>query len=163
MAFSSLSIAKEETRESATYGTLTTADEIKEVAVPKDGILHVGYTAAIKSSVSGEGRAAIFIGENQLKADKGGTAPAVADVASKGTTFHHISSCPKGLETSSVNTWTGDVTTGQALCVGDSLSQGGTCMIFGLPEGSYNVSLRYRALSGSVTSKERHLYVEVPE
>ena len=131
LTFKSLSIPTEQTRESSTYGTLTTADEIKEVPVPKDGILKVGYTAAIKSSVSNEGRAAVFIGENQLKADKGGTSPATADVASKGTTFHHISSCPKGLETSFASTWTGDVTTGQALFASDSPAVGTDSRVLG--------------------------------
>lgn len=161
--FKSLSIVKEESRESVGFGTLPTADEIKEITVPENGVVRLGYTAAIKSSVANEGRVSFFVNGTQIKADKGGTEPGQQEVQTKSTTFHHISSCPKGLETSAVNAWLGDVTSGQALSTGDSLSQGGFCTIYGLAPATYSFSVRYKALSGSITSKERRLWVELPE
>lgn len=164
LTFKSLSIPKEEARESTTFGTLTTPDEIKELKVPGNGLIRIGYTAVMKSSAANEGRAAIFIGANQLRADKGATTPSFSEVSSKGAAaFHHFTTCPKGLETSATSEWKGDITTGQTLSVGDSLSSGGTCEVYGLPAGTYTVSVAYKALSGTVTAKERRLFVEIPE
>src|SRR4051812_17888140 len=39
--------ATEQTRESATYGTLTTADEISSVVLPENGLIMVGFTAKV--------------------------------------------------------------------------------------------------------------------
>ena len=66
-------ISAEESRTNTAFGTMATADEITGVVVPQNGLMVIGYTATAKSSVSGEGRAAIFIGSNQLKADSTGT------------------------------------------------------------------------------------------
>src|SRR5690349_10367695 len=80
-------IATEESRESTSFGTLTTADEIKSVVLPENGLLVVGYSAIVKSSVSAAGRAAIFVGSNQLKTGTGSGPPSAEQAATVGTGF----------------------------------------------------------------------------
>lgn len=158
MALFSLAIAKEETRESATFGTLPTADLIKEVKVGEKGLLRIGYSARFKSSVSGAGKAAIFLGANQLKLYT--TEPKVQMVSTVGTTFRHLSTSWGGLTTSTSGEATGaDVTTGQLI---SASIEGGMAELWVAP-GTYEVSVQYKATSGSATGKERRLWVEVPE
>lgn len=154
-------IATEQTRESTSFGTLSTADEITGVVLPENGLILLGYTANMKSSVSGAGRAAIFVGSNQLKTDLGGTAPAAQEIGSVGTAFHHIFSTTYGLTTQETGVWTGDVTTGQALSYSSGgASIGGLCAIFAAA-GTYAISVQFKASSGSVTAKERKLWAWV--
>lgn len=151
-----LSIATEQTRENVAFGTLTTADEIKEVVLPENGLIVIGYRSIWKSSVSNAGRAAIFLGANQLKAT-GSTAPEVVEAsASSGTSFSTLASSPTaGLTAASVGT--SFVTTGQILANGSGT---GLCVIFAAA-GTYTVSVQYRATSGNVAVKERTLNVGV--
>lgn len=158
MALQFISIAKEESRESTTFGTLPTADLIKEVKVSEKGLIRIGYSARFKSSVSGTGHAAIFIGANQLKLFT--TEPKVVSAVTVGTQLRHLSTTWTGLATSSAGEATGvDVTTGQLI---SASTEGGECSLW-VAAGTYEVSVRYNATSGSVTAKERHLWVEVPE
>jgi hypothetical protein len=159
MALQFLFIAKEETRESATFGTLPTADLIKEVNVGEKGLLRIGYSARFKSSVSGAGKAAIFIGSNQLKIYT--TEPKVQAATTVGTTFRQLSSSTfTGLATSTAGEAVGaDVTTGQLI---SASIEGGMAELF-IAAGTYDVSIQYKATSGSVTSKDRRLWVETPE
>src|SRR4051812_48257416 len=60
-------IATEESRSNTSYGTLTTPDQVSNVVVPVNGLLFVAFTALWKESVLKAGRAAIFIGANQLQ------------------------------------------------------------------------------------------------
>lgn len=148
-------IATEQTRESASFGTLTTADEIKEVVLPENGLIQIGYVAKWKSSVAAAGKAAIFIGANQLKF--GGTG-AVAETASSGTEFNILSSVSNENGLNSVGSATAAfVTTGEAI---GASTQGGFCSIFAAA-GTYNISLQFRSTSGSITAKERKLWVAV--
>lgn len=151
-----LSIATEETRESASFGTLTTADEIKSVELPENGLIVIGYRAIFKSSVANAGRAAIFLGTNQLKV-AGTTVPGVQETESLETKFCTFASFPGGLERLAAG-GTSFVTTGQTLGVGGSA--GGLCFVFAAA-GAYNISVRFKATSGNVTAKERTLNVGV--
>lgn len=158
MALQSLAISKEETRESATFGTLSTADLIKEVKVGEKGLVRIGYSARFKSSVSAAGQAAVFIGANQLKLYT--TEPKAVAAVTVGTTFRQLSSSFSGLATSTSGEATGsDVTTGQIISVSAS---GGEISLF-VAAGTYEVSVQYKATSGSVSAKERRLWVETPE
>jgi hypothetical protein len=158
MALQSLVIAKEETRESATFGTLPTADLIKEIKVSEKGLLRIGYSARFKSSVSGAGKAAIFLGANQLKLYT--TEPKVQTVSTVVTTFRHLSTTWNGLTVSTSGEATGaDVTTGQLV---SASVEGGEASLWVAP-GTYEVSVQYRATSGNVAGKERRLWVETPE
>jgi hypothetical protein len=163
-------IATEETRESTSFGTLTTADEIKSVVLPENGLIMVGYRANWKQGAGGEvlkGRAAIFLGANQLKfAESGQPAPIVqeASTVTPLSKFGPLTSATHGLMSiySAAVTYSGDVTTGQALA---QRSEGGTyyagmCPIFAAA-GTYDISVRFKATSGSVTAKNRVLQVAV--
>ena len=158
MALFSLAIAKEESRESTTFGTLPTADLIKEVVVGEKGLLRIGYSARFKSNGSGTGKATIFLGANQLKFYT--TEPKAISVSTVGTTYRHLSSSPAGLVTSTSGEAIGpDVTTGQLIA---AATEGGMATLF-VGAGTYEVSVQYRATAGNVSAKERRLFVEVPE
>lgn len=158
MALFNLAISKEESRESTTFGTLPTADLIKEVVVGEKGLVRIGYSARFKSNASGTGKAAIFLGANQLKFYT--TEPKATSVSTVGTTFRHLSSCPAGLITSTSGEAVGaDVTTGQLIA---AAIEGGMAVLWVAP-GTYDISVQYRATEGKVASKERRLWVETPE
>lgn len=150
-------IATEESRENTAFGTLTTKDEIAEVVLPTNGLIVIGYSCNMKCSVAGAGKAAIFIGANQLKtAEESGTAPVVQETSPSTTNFTHVVTAAPGL-TKGSGTWSGDVTTGQTLNAGII---GGPCYVFAAA-GTYAISVQYKATSGSITAKERKLWVEV--
>lgn len=159
MALFNLAISKEETRESATFGTLPTADLIKEVIVGEKGLVKIGYSARFKSSVSAAGKAAIFLGANQLKLY---TTESKAVAASTiGTGFRNLSSSnTTGLAVYASGDAVGaDATTGQLL----SVSLDGGMAELWLAAGTYDISVQYRATEGKVSAKERRLWAEVPE
>lgn len=148
-------IATEQSRESASFGTLATADEIKSVVVPENGLILIGYSALWKSSAL-EGRAAIFLGANQLKSPVASGAPAVQETGSPGTSFDWLATTSVGVSSSAGAGEATTVTTG--LTVGTSASSGGLCAVFAAA-GTYNVGIQFKAISGSVTAKERKLWV----
>jgi len=154
-------IATEQTRESASFGTLATADEIKEVVLPENGLILVGYQAVGKSSVAEAGKAAIFLGANQLKAYKTGAAnPEIQEDTITGsgeTTFRAIFTSQVGLQSSIAAASGAPVTTGQILGA-QSGNASGVCVIFAAA-ATYNISIQFKATSGSVTAKERKLWV----
>lgn len=150
-----LSIATEESRTSTSYGTMPTPDQIQSVVLGSTGLLLVGFSGMFKSSGNSTGSAALFLNSTQLKTDAGSTAPSVAEVGTTGTdSYRHLISAPSGL-ISGAGVWTGDVTTGQLLVTG---SAGGFAVIFA-DAGTYTVSVQYKATSGSVTAKNRNLWV----
>lgn len=147
-------IATEQARENVAFGTLTTPDEVKSVVVPENGLVQVGYIAKAKSSISTNGRVAIFIGSNQLTITTSGLVQEVE----LGTEFANVGTAGPGLVGAAGTT--AFKTTGQPLAVSPTGS-GGFCSIFGLPAGTYNVSVQFKATSGTVTAKERKLWVGV--
>lgn len=147
-------IATEQSRENTAFGVLSTADEIKEVVLPENGLIAIGYMAKVKSSVSAAGRAAVFVGSNQLKAIKVGE-PVEQEAATIGTNLTQLSTTGHGLENGGEEGLTAaDVTTGQVVGVG---SKGGIAYVFAAA-GTYAISIKYKATSGSVTAKERKLW-----
>lgn len=158
MALFSLAIPTEGSREGTTFATMPTPDAIKEVVVGEKGLVRIGYSARFKSSVSGVGRAAIFIGANQLRSYT--TESKVQQCATNGTAFRQLTTAPAGLLTSTSGTATGaDMTTGQAI----SASLEGGMVSLWVAAGTYEVSVRFLASEGAVNVKERRLWVEVPE
>lgn len=140
-------IATEESKTSTEFVTLTTADEIKEVIVPENGKLLINYRAQYKSSVAAAGRAAIFIGANQLKSR---TATNL-ESSTTGSAFNRFETVSSGFETAEGETV--DVTTGQ-------LMGAGVLEVF-LAAGTYTITVKYKSASGSVTAKARKLWVAV--
>lgn len=154
-------IATEETRNNTAYGTLTTPDQVSNIVMPTDGLIVVAYQALWKSSVSGAGSAAIFVGANQLVTADGNGAPGAeaAEAATGGTTsyatlataFYGLAG---GVAPSSAETL---VTTGQT--VKNALSGAGGVVHIFAAAGTYDISVQFKASSGSVTAKERKLWV----
>jgi hypothetical protein len=181
-------IATAETRASATYGLLTTPDRVQSITLPEDGLLAVGYDALFKSSDAFAGRAAIFIGANQLRTrTPGGTAvPITQAAATSGTAdkYGHLASCPGGLAgfAAVTNDQPAPLSTGMTVggwvrglvasevavelagtlfgktVAGDLATFGGECLIFAAA-GTYDVSVQFKATTGSVTVKDRRLWV----
>jgi hypothetical protein len=124
-------IETEQSRQSASYGTLTTPDKVEGIVLPTKGLIVVSFDARWKSSSAAAGRAAIFLTKeggsaNQYKAkvDRASTG-AVTMAACTGATaaiFEQLFSAGSvGL--AGITGWTGaaegsleaDVTTGQGL------------------------------------------------
>jgi len=153
-----LAIATEESRTNVAFGTLTTADEIKEVVLPENGLIAIGYIAVWKSSGAATARASIFLGSSQIKRT-GATAPEGIETAGTGTNeFSQLTTAP-GTGLTATTSGTSLVSTGQVL--GNNITgAGGMCYVFAAA-GTYNVSIQFKSASGSVTVKERKLWVGV--
>lgn len=149
-------IATEESRTNVAYGTLTTADEIASVVVPENGLLLVGYSALFKSSVGAAGNAAVFLNSNQLKRPDAAGPPVAQEATTVGAgTYSYLTSAYYGL--GRVGTAESVVTTGMAL---GGTEVGGLCAVTAAA-ATYTVSVRFKASSGSITAKERKLWVVV--
>lgn len=179
-------ISAEQSKTSTSFVTMETADEIKEVVVPENGLLFLNYRAMWKSSEAGSGDAAIFIGSNQYKVrvDEANEPATVSAVTRSGISgFHPLVTkgtagvlAMKPSSSSSV-----DVTTGQGIgsiglgtegpfseirvantkYSGYSLSGDSGFCIMSMAAGTYNISIKFKASSGSVTAKERLLQIGV--
>lgn len=162
-------IATAETRASATFGKLTTPDIVRSVVLPTDGLIFVAYQATWQESVAGQAQADIFLNATQLKvvdvAFAGATSTSAATGASS-TVNRDVSlfSGPLGLASipsqAAVAYATGDATTGQLVGANTAnvKSAGGPTTIFAAA-GTYDVSVQFKAISGSVTAKNRRLWV----
>lgn len=171
-------IATEESRTNTAYGLMTTADRVQNVVVPNNGIVQVRYHATWKQSVAGAAAAAIFIGANQTRCmQEGGTGPLVIErglnTAQSGTTYRPlITDARSGLVTldDDDGAYTGDVSTGQLLGgqsavsfdgVAGNASYGGAAEFFVITGGTFDISVQFKASSGSVSAKNRKLWVRV--
>lgn len=150
-------IATEETRTNAAYGTLTTPDRVQNIVLPTDGLIAVAYTALFKCSVSGAGRAAIFVGANQLKGMASNSAPTIQECSSaNATNYDWLLTVGGGL--SSLISGTSDassITTGLAFGWGAS---GGPAWIFAAA-GTYDISIQFKSATGTCSLKDRRLWV----
>lgn len=156
-------IATEEARTNVAYGTLTTADQVAGIVLPTDGLIVVAYQALMKSSVAAAGSAALFVGATQLKVqDTANRAAIVTSTPTTGTVYNPLVSHPLGLQagTASAGDHTSDVTTGQAVgvLISSTDQYGGPCYVKAAA-GTYTISVQFKATSGSVTAKERSLWV----
>jgi hypothetical protein len=181
-------IATEESRTNAAYGTLTTPDKVEGIVLPTKGLICVAFQALWESSVAEAGRAAIFIGANQYKARVAGeknpaTMAAIADGAG---TFSTLGSAGNlGLIGGNTEA-AADVTTGQGIGVAARIIEAGAPSVvapieiggakaeFAYPTlgaatyifaaaGTYDISVQFKSASGSVTAKNRRLYVWTQE
>jgi hypothetical protein len=155
-----------ESRTGASYGLLPTPDRVQGIVLPADGLIAIVYQATWQESVSGQAAAAIFIGSNQLQAapdalggSDSGPGPTEAiiggGVAAKyrplTSTWYGLLSLAAG----SAGNYTGDIATGQVVGRGPA---GGACLVFAAA-GRYDIGVQFRVLSGSVTAKQRKLWV----
>lgn len=143
-------IATEETRSNVAFGTLPTKDEITGIVVPTNALLLVGYQATWKA-VGGTGKAALFIGANQLK-DR----TLVQEAEASSSEFSLLSSGVRGLEGVPAIGIGARVTTGETFG-GDKSA---LTPIF-LAAGTYAISVQYKITAGTLTAKERKLWAVV--
>jgi hypothetical protein len=151
-------IPAEETRGDTSYGPLETPDLVEGIVLPEDGLILVAYQAQWKSSVAGAGRAAIFLGENQLKTPSGTGGAPVEQVANT----HSSIADRQTILAMNTNGLHGHLF-GSSSDAGDSVATGQS---FPFPllcvfaaAGTYDVSVRFAATSGSVVVKNRALRV----
>jgi hypothetical protein len=152
-------IATSQNTGSASYTTLTTPDQVTGIVLPSPGLLTVAYQATWQESVSGAGRAAIFIGANQLRTAQANSS-AVQEATIGGTAGLAVPLFTTGFGMSSPGTnagYSGDVTTGQI--IGSTTGAGGGPVTVFAAAGTYTISVQFKASSGSVTVSNRRLYV----
>lgn len=181
-------VAAEEARTNSSYGVLTTPDRVSSIVLPTGGLLAIWYQALWKQSVDGAARAAIFIGANQLKIGENDSAPRTQAAGSfQADVYRNLHTAPFGLidQQSLASVDASDVTTGQVVGssplidlpwtveIGGTLRLGGAgngalaanvpfggpCYVFAAA-GTYDVSVQFKASSGSVTAKNRKLWVQ---
>lgn len=154
--FTPVEIPTEQSRESTSFGTLGTADEVKSVALGTGGLIVIGYQAKFKSSVGSAGRAAIFLGLNQVKIQTTTTPKEQEAATGAGTEYFSLASGGGGLETGAGSVGADAAVSGQLL--NNGATAGGLAYVF-VNAGTYDISVQYRATSGKVTAKERRLWV----
>jgi len=166
-------IATTETRTNTAFGTLTTPDQVTGIQLAANGMLAIWYHATWQESSAGHGQAAIFLNAVQLSTYDESFASPIAQVAVTGGVASPnqdmmLATYNGGLcsvqSASAALPYTGDVALGQVLAVtndngGFNQRTGGPCYAFATA-GSYTVSVQYAASSGSVTAKNRRLYVQ---
>jgi hypothetical protein len=149
-------ISTEESRENTSFGTLTTADKIEGVVVPENGIVVVLYKAHVKSSVAEAGKCAIFLGSNQLKTGASTAKQEASTKVGEANFYRYFSSYQGGLINNEIGVEP-PVTTGQTIGH-KTAGLGGFCPIE-VAAGTYDISVQFKATSGSVTAKERKFWV----
>lgn len=152
-------VATEQTTTSTTYTSLTTPDEVT-VTLPTDGLIVVTFQALWKDTVVSNGRAAIFLGANQIK-NQSATAPTVQEHTSNSTANTYVPLYSTGAGLTGFNGGTAhgsDVTTGQLVGSLDD-KDAGPATIFAAA-GTYAVGIKYRNVAaGTLSVKERKLWV----
>ncbi|MBJ7348666.1 MAG: hypothetical protein JHC87_08875 [Thermoleophilaceae bacterium] len=168
-------VATTEARSNTAFGLMTTPDRVQGITLPADGLISVAFQAIWQESVANAATAAIFIGPNELVINSAqNTAPSTgfASQATLGGTAGRdsvLATYPMGLsgwdgQGAMASGNSGDATTGQALGggaklgTGSNAKAGGICTIFAAA-GTYDISIQFKASSGSVTAKNRKLWV----
>lgn len=174
-------VATQESRTNTAYGKLATPDEVENVVLETAGFIEIDFLAIWQCSVADAARAAIFIGENQLKIDRGTVNPVLQ--AAWINTYDGMPDVPTVLGTSPQGLVSGGtatvvtsdpVTTGQVLGAApvytgnmeldgnpltfSELFLGGSVRVE-VAAGTYDISVRFKSASGSVTVKNRRLRV----
>lgn len=151
-------VATEESRSNVAYGLLTTPDRVQNVVLPADGLIIIRYEATWKESVNDAALAAIFIGATQLKYMDGiatiSPQAQETDTDYGGTnTFLLMGTFSLGLKSAGQGSYPGTATTGQNFGLGGPVEVTAAA-------GTYDISVQFKASSGSVTVKNRRLLVE---
>lgn len=159
-------VATSQSITSTSYDYLTTHDTVT-VDVASSGVISIAVAATWFESVSGAARAAIFIGSNQLKGISGASSVPVVQETPHGNTatvFQPLYTTAGGLKGDDNTGGWADVSTGQIIgSIQDAGSTtraaGLTIVSIGAGVGSYEVSLRFKATSGTVGALNRNLWV----
>ncbi len=157
-------IATEQSTSSASYTTLSTPDEIKDIVVPTNGFLFIGYLATVKCSVFAAGRASLFINSEQPvlglqsppPVQESFTFPSNSGGVDKYTGYLYTTS--SGLVSSTGGTEVIPSSAPKIFSGGqDNISIGMTRLL--VPAGTYTVNVRFKTSSGTATVKDRTLWV----
>lgn len=151
-------IATSEARTNVAYGLMPTPDQVSGIVLPTDGLIVVSFRAIWQNSVPGAAKAALFLGANQLVVQNNAGAPSVAGAEavgpSTGADDDWLYSSPTGLLPAGAGGSAGaatDVATGMVV--------GNGAVLIEAAAGTYDVSVQFKASSGSVTAKKRKLWV----
>lgn len=153
-------ITAEESRTNAAYGLLATPDRVQNITVPADGLLLIAYRALVKQSVLNAARVAIVVGANELKQPSGSGAPVVYpnELGPYVNDYNWLLTAPPTPASSSGLVLIADE--GNSSVGGGSPLVGAQFIAVEVAAGTYDVSVQFKASSGSVTAKERKLWVE---
>ena len=148
-----LIIATEESTSSTSFTDLATPDRVQNVALPTDGLIFVLVTAQWKESVASAARAAVFIGSSQLQSP--GVATAVSQEAELSLggatdTYAELRSASDGLSSPATVRGSSPAATGQVVA---------QPMVIAAAAGTYDVGVKFKASSGSVSARYRKLWV----
>jgi hypothetical protein len=158
-------ISAAETRTNVAFGLLTTPDRVQNVVLATDGLIEVWYQATWKDTSNG-GQVRIFLGTNEVKVATP-LAPGLVGTSTPPTTatnkYRPLTSYAGGLISygdATTSDYADDVTTGQIIgAFGDTLPVvGGPCYIFA-SAGTYDVSIQFNSGAGTLTVKNRKLWV----
>lgn len=155
-------IDTEEFRNSASYGTLTTPDQVSNVVLPSGGLILVAYTARFKSSVADAGRAAIFVGATQLQSGAQSGGYSANEASTENTGYRLLSTDGTGLVGGTLDSASNDAplpTTGGSVGIRGTVSFGGGPVLISAAAGTYTISVQFKATSGTVTASGRKLWV----
>lgn len=179
-------IAASGSRTNVAYGALSNGpDAVSGLVLPTDGLILASYQALWQESSVAAARAAMFIGANQLKIARDGSAPqTIAAMHGGGAIDVALVTGPMGpISGRGTSGAAADVTTGQAVGAlmpissfavqaevggvgtnllgkggaGDNWFTGGCVAIFAAA-GTYDVSVQFKASAGSVSASGRKLW-----
>ena len=173
-------------QETASASFVSLGDEVT-VTLPENGLVAIAYQATWQESVAEAGRAAIFLGANQLKVAMGQLVDKPENLEAKNNNGSANQWIPLYSFTGGIcaaaqavaASYTGDVTTGQivggfagggggtSFVAGGagSFAQagvvgGGPCYVFAAA-GTYKITVQFRSSSGTVKVKNRKLWAWV--
>lgn len=175
-----------ETRTNVAYGLMPTPDRVQGIVLPTDGLIAVWYHALWHGGgAAASPRAAIFIGASQLRVPQDGVTTGVPGsqagaIPDNVGDFANLVTTPIGLAGGTpAGSVASTVTTGQVVgavpnlsgldllyaldggaytTLGDYTPSGGPCYLWAAA-GTYDISVQFKSATGTITVKERKLWV----
>lgn len=149
-------VAASENFTQTSFGYAPTPDRVQNIVLPTDGLIFVVFDAAWQSSASGAGSAGIFVGSTIAKGVSGGSYPVTGGATSVGTGVNHLTSAPS---TSGLVSASGGYTPlgSDPQVIAENTS--GSAAVIMAAAGTYDVGIKYKSTSGSVTVSDRKLWV----
>lgn len=157
-------IPTEETRSGTSFNTLTTPDRVLDVELPVDGLLLVSYYALWKNSVANAGAAALFVDGGVVQwGVEGGGFLSQAPGNSTANVYVPLVVGADGIAGAvGASAYPSDPGTGLYKAatggVGGANFGGGFALVMA-GAGQHDISVQFKASSGSVSAKERKLHV----
>lgn len=146
-------IDTEQSRTNTAMGLLETPDEVEEVVLPSGGLIWIMFRARMKSSKEGKGRCSLFLNSTEIRNPHN---EAGISKGTDGTDKYDIVYADQN--EMKLSTGSGG---GEPAPAGTGNLLGGNGLLVFADPGTYDVSARFNASEGSVTAKERRLYVVV--